>query len=73
VKLENRRERALGNIALLHHIAARRDPYGPIKWLRFRAGEIEHRETANLAIRMGGRELLPRHVFAKTFDLMPLP
>jgi hypothetical protein len=66
IRLENPRLRALGNSCLLHHVACRSDPVGgPIRWLRFRAGEIEHRETANLAFRMNGRELSPRHIFGK--------
>ena len=66
VRVANPRLRALGNACLLHHVASRCDPYhGPLHWLRFRAGEIEHRETANLAFRMKGRELPPRHVFGK--------
>jgi hypothetical protein len=72
VRLENSRLRALGNACLLHHMASRCDPIkGPVHWLRFRAGEIEHRETANLAFRMKGRELPPRHVFGKKFQACP--
>jgi len=66
VRVENPRLRALGNACLLHHVASRCGLNGgPIHWLRFRAGEIEHRETANLAFRMKGHELPPRHVFGK--------
>ena len=66
VRIEHPRLRALGNACLLHHAASRCDPRrGPLPWLRFRAGEIEHRETANLAFRMKGRELPPRHVLGK--------
>ncbi len=66
VRLENPRLRALGNACLLNHVASRCDPYrGPLHWLHFRAGDIEHRETANLAFRMKGRELPPRHVYGK--------
>jgi hypothetical protein len=65
VRVEHPRLRALGNACLLHHVASQSDPNGPIRWLRFRAGQREHRETANLAFRMNGRELPPRHVFGK--------
>jgi hypothetical protein len=66
VQVANPRLRALGNACLLHHVASRCDPVnGPVRWLRFRAGEVEHRETANLAFRMKGRELPPRHLFGK--------
>jgi hypothetical protein len=58
---------SLGNVALLRHTAvtyglARRD----VNRLQFRGGETEHRETANLALRMGGTELPPRHTFARS-------
>jgi hypothetical protein len=64
VRTANRLLNSLGNVALLRHTAvtygsARRD----INRLQFRGGEIEHRETANLALRMGGSELPPRHTF----------
>jgi hypothetical protein len=67
VQTENRLLNSLGNMALLHHAAvtygsARRD----ISRLQFRGGEMEHRETANLALRMGGIELPPRHTFARS-------
>jgi len=65
VHAENRRLRALGNMFLLRHVALHWKPDGLIQRLQFRAGEIEHRETANLAIRMGGHELAPRYIFAK--------
>jgi hypothetical protein len=50
---------------ILHDEAQRAGRDVPIRWLRFRSGEIEHRQTANLALRMGGRELPPNHVMAK--------
>jgi hypothetical protein len=67
VQTGNRLLNSLGNVALLRHTAvtygsARRD----INWLQFRGGEMEHRETANLALRMGGHELPPRHIFARS-------
>ena len=62
----NRSLNSLGNVALLRHTAitygsARRE----INHLQFRGGEREHRETANLALRMGGNELRARHTFAR--------
>jgi hypothetical protein len=51
---------------ILHHEAQSAGADVPIRWLRFRSGEIEHRQTANLALRMGGRELPPYHVMTKT-------
>ncbi len=65
VHLANRQLRALGNLMLFHHVTAQRPPGGPIRRLQFHGGEAEHRETANLALRMGGRELPPRHIYAK--------
>jgi hypothetical protein len=50
---------------ILHHDAQRAGTDTPIRWLKFRSGEIEHRQTANLALRMGGREISPYHVLAK--------
>jgi hypothetical protein len=65
VQIENRQLRALGNLMLLHHLAARWDQNGPICRLQFHGGGMEHRETANLAFRMRGRELPTRHIYAK--------
>jgi hypothetical protein len=65
VAVENPRLRALGNLCLFLHAARTGNPDGEIRWLQFRGGENEHRETANLAIRMGGKELPPRRVFGK--------
>ncbi len=67
VQTGNQLLNSLGNVALLRHSAltygsARRD----INRLQFRGGEMEHRETANLAMRMGGNELPPRHTFARS-------
>jgi len=67
VQTGNRLLNSLGNVALLRHTAvtygsARRD----INRLQFRGGEMEHPETANLAMRMGGNELPPRHTFARS-------
>jgi hypothetical protein len=65
VTVENPRLRAIGNLCLFLHAARMGNPDGEIRWLQFRGGENEHRETANLAIRMGGKELPPRRVFGK--------
>ena len=61
----NPRLRALGNLCLFYHDTQEAPPEEPIFWLQFRGGETEHRETANLAFRMGGRELPVRHLFVK--------
>jgi hypothetical protein len=66
VQQSNPRLRSLGDLCLLYHDAQRVGPDGPIRWIRFRSGETEHRQTANLARRMGGRELPPRHVFGRS-------
>jgi hypothetical protein len=50
---------------ILHSDAQRAGTDVPIRWLKFRSGEIEHRQTANLARRMGGRELPPLHAMAR--------
>jgi hypothetical protein len=65
VHVENRRLRSLGNLLLFQHGTARWPPGGQFQRLQFHGGEAEHRETANLAIRMGGRELPSRYIFAK--------
>ncbi len=65
VKEPNPRKRSLGDLCLLYHNATRVPPDGPIRWIRFRSGETEHRQTANLALRMGGRELPRRHVLGR--------
>lgn len=65
VKEPNPRRRSLGDLCLLYHDASRVPADGPIQWIRFRSGENEHRQTANLAVRMGGRELPRRHVYAR--------
>jgi hypothetical protein len=69
VQAENRLLNSLGNAALLHHTAKLHGPVGIARRLQFRGGEVEHRETANLALRMGGRELPSRHVFSKVISL----
>lgn len=58
---------SLGNMALFCHGADQAGSAKPvINRLQFRGGEIEHLETANLARRMGGNELPPRHTFARS-------
>jgi len=66
VRHSNPRLRALANLCLFHHCIKKHDLSNPVKSLQFRGGEQEHRETANLAFRMGGTELPVRHVFTKT-------
>jgi hypothetical protein len=67
VETGNRLLNSLGNVALLRHTAVTHGPVrADINRLQFRGGEIEHRETANLAIRMGGYELPSRHIFTRT-------
>ena len=63
---ENQWLRALGNVLLFRHMALQRDQNQSIQWLKFRGGAAEHPETANLARRMEGREMLPRHVYSRT-------
>ncbi len=62
----NPRLRSLGDLCLIYHDALRVAPDGPIRRIQFRSGETEHRQTANLALRMGGRELPRRHVFGRS-------
>ncbi len=73
VQVPNARLRSLGDLCLLYHDARRVGPDGPIRWIRFRSGETEHRQTANLALRMGGREVPPRHVFGRRLTCNPTP
>jgi hypothetical protein len=49
----------------LHHGARLVAPGGPIRWIHLRSGETEHHQTANLALRMGGRELPSQHVLGR--------
>jgi hypothetical protein len=60
------RLRSLADVFLLYHVARRLSPEGPIRRIQFRSGETEHRQTANLATRMGGRELPRLHVLGRT-------
>jgi len=67
VRTGNRLLDSLGNVTLLRHTAVTSGPgQGGINRLQFRGGEIEHRKTANLALRMGGNELPSRHIFTRT-------
>jgi hypothetical protein len=61
----NPRLRSLADLLMLVHDAQRVAPDGPIRWLWFRSGHTEHRQTANLALRMGGREVARGHVMAR--------
>jgi hypothetical protein len=67
----NPRLRSLGNLFMmqrmftLHHEAQLAGVDVPIRWLRFRSGATEHRETASLALRMGGRELAQGYTMGK--------
>lgn len=67
VRTANRLLDSLGNVALLRHTCVTLGPVpSDLNRLQFRGGEMEHRETANLALRMGGKELPPRHLFARS-------
>lgn len=62
----NRLLRGIANLLLLRHCAQHYDRERfPLRWLVFRGGEVEHRETANIAFRTGGEEIAPRRVFAR--------
>jgi hypothetical protein len=62
---ENPRLRSLADVCQLHHGASLVAPGGPIRWIQLRSGETEHRQTANLALRMAGRELPSQHVLGR--------
>ena len=65
VREPNPRLRSLGDLLMLYHDAQRVAADGPIRRIWFRSGATEHRQTANLALRMGGRELARCHLMAK--------
>jgi hypothetical protein len=65
VEEPNPRLRSLADVCQLHHSAQRVAPGGPIRWIHFRSGQSEHPQTANLALRMGGRELAIQHVCSR--------
>ncbi|HWD91577.1 MAG TPA: hypothetical protein VG938_04425 [Verrucomicrobiae bacterium] len=67
VQTGNRLLNSLANVALLRYTCVTVGPVpNDLKRLQFRGGEMEHRETANLALRMGGSELPPRHTYARS-------
>lgn len=72
VREPNPRLRSLGDLFMLYrmfmvyHDAQRVSANGPIRRLWFRSGATEHRQTANLAFRLGGRELSRCHLVAKS-------
>lgn len=67
VNHRNSRLRGLANLPLLQHCVKNYDRENYfIRWIQFRGGEVEHRETANLAFRMGGEEVAPRRAFARS-------
>ncbi|WP_193212324.1 hypothetical protein [Luteolibacter marinus] len=60
------RLRALANLALFDHIARLATPErSSLRVLAFRARQQDHLETANLAKRMGGREVAVRHIYTR--------
>ena len=65
VREANPRLRSLGDLLMMYHGIQRVAPDGPIRWLWFRSGQTEHRQTANLALRMRGRELARCHLMSK--------
>jgi hypothetical protein len=65
VQEPNSRLRSLGDLLMLYHLAQRVTVEGPIRRLWFRSGQAEHRQTANVALRMGGRELARAHLLAR--------
>jgi hypothetical protein len=65
VQHEHPRLRSLANLCLFKANVDRQDAENPVRWLEFRGGESEHRETASLARRMGGKELPSRHVWGR--------
>jgi hypothetical protein len=67
VAMENPRLRALANLALLHASSKDTRNSEDPRICIFRAGELEHRETANLALRMGGREMPAQCAMERTF------
>lgn len=60
------RLRALANMTLFDHIARLATPgETTLRVLAFRARELDHGETSNLAKRMGGREVAVRHIHTR--------
>jgi hypothetical protein len=69
VQEANRLLRSLAELCLFYHGVSRLPPDGPVRWLQFRSGETEHRQTANLALRMSGREVSRRHVYGRKLNI----
>lgn len=65
VREANPRLRSLGDLLMMYHGIQRLAVDGPIRWLWFRSGQTEHRQTANVATRMRGRELARCHLMSK--------
>jgi len=65
VEEPNRRLRSLADLCLMYQVIQPMPPDGPVRWVQFRSGEVEHGQTANFALRTRGRELPPRHVLAR--------
>jgi hypothetical protein len=61
----NPRLRSLADLCLVYHPVQRVPLDSTISRIQFRSGEKEHVQTANLALRMGGRELFRRHVLGR--------
>ncbi|MRR10698.1 hypothetical protein EG831_11640 [bacterium] len=55
----------MADLCLLHHDARRLAPGGQVRRIQFRSGQSEHRQTANLARRMGGHETARRHLLGR--------
>jgi hypothetical protein len=73
VREPNPRLRSLGDLFMLYRMfmvyyEAQGVSGHPIRRLWFRSGATEHRQTANLAFRLGGRELSRCHLMGKTLD-----
>ncbi len=65
VRESNPRLRSLGALFMLYHGVQRVPADGPMRRLWFRSGQTEHRQTANLAFRLGGREVGRCHQMSK--------
>jgi hypothetical protein len=77
VREPNPRLRSLGDLFMLYRMfMIYHETQGvagncPIRWIWFRSGAAEHRQTANLALRMGGRELARCHLLEKALGNQP--
>ena len=65
VEASNARLRSLADLCQVHYAMQQARANGPMRLVQFRSGQEEHRQTANLALRMGGRELATQHVLAR--------